>query len=264
MKIFIKQTVKEFTRFSLKATYVFILFIVLVAISTYTAVNIIDNNDTKATRTIGVQGKATKKVTPDEINISFGGNYTDKDILALQNKAHKAVNKATEEIKALGIEEKDISTNNYNIAPEYDYSTNSIKNYRIQIRMQVTIHDLDKNEDLASKVLEKAISAGLNEVYYLQYNISNRDEIMEQLKDEAIQNAKENKKHQEEVLGVKLGKLVRTSLDDNIYYYDSFEPVQRDVAISEGEESRPNVENINLNPGQEELEYQVTLYYEIK
>ncbi len=264
---FIKKVLKHFLLFSSKATYIFFLVILAILLGGLIIQRIVKNTHiNEYPNTIPVTGKATKKVKPDQVTIIIGTNLTDKDILTLQEKSHNAVNKSTNAIKNLGINANDISTNLYEINPNYDYSTDTIKNYQAQIRIEVQIKDIEKNSDLISKVIKEAISSGLNEVYALDYSISNREEIIKELKDEAIENAKKEKKHTEEILDVKLGKLVDTNFDDAYYpLYRDYESYAPKLEVSSTEENnKPEVPDINITPKSMELSKSVTLYYEIK
>ncbi len=266
MKSSLKRIFSNITVFSIKATYVFTLCIIFSLIVLYGISRILEDQNPNYTKnTISIKGRASKSVKPDQAVINLGANFTGKNIIDLQEKAHKAVNEATIVIENLNIDKEDITVNNYNVSPNYDYSTNEIKNYEIYINMQVKIENLSENDQLISKVIKASTQAGLNQVYGLYYEISNRDEILKELKEQAIKNAKDEKEHTEEILGIKLGKLIATDLDHDYYPYPT--PVmdfESRTEVESQDQGYSNVQDIEFNPSSSELEAEVILYYEIK
>jgi uncharacterized protein len=137
-------------------------------------------NECDSSRTIQVSGSATVKVIPDLVTIQLGvtSNATTPQSVYDQNTA--TMKKVTAAIRALGVTDKDISTDYYIIQPVYqNYEALDIKGYRINNSVIVNLKDVSK----VSQVLTAALSAGANEVVNVQFKTSqlrqHRDEARE-------------------------------------------------------------------------------------
>ncbi len=137
-------------------------------------------NDCDSSRSIQVNGSATVKVIPDLVTIQLGvtSNATTPQGVYDQNTA--AMKRVTAAVRALGVADKDISTDYYIIHPMYqDYNDLEIKGYRINNTVIVNLKDVSK----VSQVLTAALSTGANEVVDVQFKTSqlrqHRDEARE-------------------------------------------------------------------------------------
>jgi uncharacterized protein YggE len=91
-------------------------------------------------------------------------------------------------IRALGMPEKDISTDYYIIHPVYqDYNELDIKGYRINNTVIVNLKDVSK----VSQVLAAALSAGANEVVDVQFKTSQLRQYRDQARELAMKAAQE-------------------------------------------------------------------------
>ena len=114
---------------------------------------------------------------------------------------------------------------------------------------------------MTGKVITAASEANLNEVRSLSFVIENKEAILEELKLEAIDDAKSKKDVIANTAGLKLGDLVDISFNgDKPYYYVYDEAGSLSTTKSPSSES---ASDITIQPGTNELSVTVTLYYEI-
>lgn len=252
---------KEIIVFYFKAFFVFILVVLSAGFAIWYAERAEDENDKS---TIAISGQAEREVTPDIVEISIGTFLEGNDPVQLQEDANTAINNAVDQIQALGIEEENIRTSNYNLSSDY-YWEDDEDEYSIDVTIQVTIEDLSSqtNSNIVGDVLAQGAAAGLNQVRYLSYDISNKKEILEELELEAIDDAESKKDSYEDASGLKLGKLVDISFGGGYNYprygFDDF------AAVSEAELGAPVIDTpIEIEVGQDTLQSNVTLYYEVK
>lgn len=251
-------SIKEIIVFYFKAVFVFGLVLATVFFAFWYDTN----SDDSLTDTIAIDGTATRDVTPDIVEVTIGTYLEGNDVVKLQEDANSAINTATESIKALGIEEENIRTSNYNLSSDY-YWDDDTDEYYVDVTLTVKITNLQDREDenIVGTVLSTAASANLNQVRSLFYDISNREEILEELKLEAIENAKSKKDSYADASGLKLGKLKDISFGGGDYYYPMY-----DYATSEAgyAEDKALDNPISIEVGQSTLEASVSLYYEVK
>ncbi|KKQ36107.1 MAG: Orf1 protein [candidate division WS6 bacterium GW2011_GWA2_37_6] len=258
---------KELLKFGAKATFVFFLVVFAMLASSvffYEFVVKPADEDSSVDKTYSVQGYATRKVTPDTATITVGTILEDTNIVNLQNKANEKVSKAITDIKALGIKEEDIQTSEYSVEPDYDSAGERIIGYKINISVKVTIKNTNPEDNLVSDVMSKAIAAGLNEVRNLAYSVEDEENILEELKLEAIDKAKEKAEEQSDRAGLKLGDV--TNVVESGYYpiygYDT--GVLREESAEASPDSTDSGSSIQIQPGQFELSSYVTVTFEIK
>lgn len=171
-------------------------------------------NDCDSSRSIQVSGSATVKVIPDLVTIQLGvtSNATTPQGVYDQNTA--AMKKTVAAIRALGVAEKDISTDYYIIHPVYqDYNDLDIKGYRINNTIIVNLKDVSK----VSQVLTAALSAGANEVVDVQFKTSQLRQYRDQAREMAMKAAQEKARDLASTTNAQAGCVL--NIDENSWSY---------------------------------------------
>jgi hypothetical protein len=158
--------------------------------------------------TVTGQGKVT--YTPDLAIVNLGVQIDKvakpEDALNQLNSKVEGIIKA---VKALGIGDADIQTQNYSLYPQYDYkdnvSTVSGYNANEQLVIRVTGYDQDKNR--LSQVIAAASKAGANQVNNLTFDASNLSDLKQEARVKAISDAKDKSTALATVAGVKLEEI---------------------------------------------------------
>jgi uncharacterized protein YggE len=170
-------------------------------------------------RSISVSGAGSVSATPD-IAYIYVGVHTEAPTAA---EAVEENNTQTQEvINALtefGVDENDIRTTNFSIWPQdkYDPMTGTPtgeKTYVVDNTVYVTVRDLDKLGDLIDTVIE----AGANTVNSIQFDVADKDEVLEQARDAAVKDAEETAQELAASAGVTLGELQTISTFDSQPY----------------------------------------------
>src|SRR3989344_5426227 len=76
---------------------------------------------TTKTNLFTVQGTGEATAVPDTAMISLGVNKEASTVEAAQKQVNEIINKITNDLKKLGVEEKNIKTTNYSVNPNYDF-----------------------------------------------------------------------------------------------------------------------------------------------
>lgn len=188
----------SFISFALKAVFVFILCAGTIVIIGGVLYSTIDKlaTDVRSDKTYSVQGKAKRKVALDSADLNLGVLITGPTAVEVQKQAGEKYNKAIKEIKALGIKEDNIQTQGYSVQPVYKPTTNDIEKYQIDLTLMVKLEGVKPESDLVGKVINVAADAGFNKVNNLNFYLDDYDKIVDEIKGEAIEDAKEeqNKK----------------------------------------------------------------------
>ncbi len=224
--------------------------------------------NTASPRQISVSGEGKMSVRPDIAKFSASVVTTAPRIGDAQRENAKSGNAVIEFLKKQGVEEKDIKTVSYSINPQYQYfdvppcyrspcpphKPPEIISYEVRNMLEVTVRDLNKVDDL----LEGVVENGSNEVGSVVFTVDNPEKILAEARKKAIDDAKEKAKLLAQDLGIRLGHMVSFSESSGgipIPYYEE------KLGVGGGGAPMPAP---SIQPGEQELKINVTLYYEFR
>lgn len=191
------------------------------------------------------EGKATLK--PDSATIRVGVVAKGQTAKAAQDQMNENINKVIEAIKALGIPESDIKTQNYNVNPVYDYSEGQkITNYSANTNITIKV----KNVDLVNKIIDAATSNGANVVGGAEFENLDKTQAENEARSKAITDAKNKAQNIAKTAGFSLGRLIG--------YQEGFVGEPRPLTMLAAD-SKTQIE-----PGTNEVTVTVTLSYEVR
>jgi len=211
-------------------------------------------NTAATTNTVSFNGEGKVLAKPDVAAISLSivtEAVTSKSAQDENSRKSKAV---TDFLKDQGVEEKDIKTTGYNIYPQYrypQYDKPEIRGYQVNQTMEVKVRDLDK----VSSVLDGVVSAGVNQVNSLSFEIDEPEKLKAEARQKAIEDARAKADELEDQLGVDLGKIVNFSESIGGFPGPIFYAAERGMGGGGG----PSVPT-----GENEIIVQVTITYQIK
>ena len=230
------------------------VFMVFAAMNEYKKGGYI-GQDIVAKNTITISGEGKIFATPDIGVIDLGVVSDAKTVAGAQKDNVEKMNKITQAMKDLGVEEKDLKTTNYSIYPSYQYTSgrSDIIGYEVSQTLQVKIRNLDK----AGDILGKGAELGANQVGSLSFTFDDPEKLNQEARTKAIANAKEKADALSNVLDVKLIRIINfteSSYVPPIPYYS-----ERSLGMGGGETATPDIQT-----GQNEVSSNVTIVYEIQ
>lgn len=159
------------------------------------------------TITIEGQGKVTGQPTLAQVDVGLYSEGTDVPDVQQQNA--KKVNAIIDAMKALGIAEKDLQTNNYSIYPRYDYAggTQKVIGYAVSQNVDVKVRDLTK----IGVVLTQVTQAGANQVNGVNFTIDDPTQLKQEARKKALDDARKKAQELADALGVKVVRVVTFS-----------------------------------------------------
>ncbi|HEU5099914.1 MAG TPA: SIMPL domain-containing protein [Roseiflexaceae bacterium] len=137
-------------------------------------------------RQVTVVGRGEVKGAPDTATVQIGVETeatTAKDALAQNSAEAKAVQ---DQLAKLGVDAKDIQTNNFSISPTYGTDGRQVTGYRVSNMVTVKIRQLDQ----AGTLLDQVVQAGANNIYGISFSVENPETLLDQARKAAIENAK--------------------------------------------------------------------------
>ena len=164
------------------------------------------NTSEEATSGISVSGMGEVTGTPDTVEVGLGvsvlGETVDEAATTAAEKAQALIDSLTSN----GVAEEDITTTDYSIYPEYDYSSNEERliGYRVSNTVKAKIRDIDST----GAVLDAATVAGGDDVVVngLSFSIEDNDELVAAAREAAWNDAMTKANQLADLSGQTLGE----------------------------------------------------------
>ncbi len=167
--------------------------------------------------TVSVTGQAKIAYSPDVAKVALGVQIdkvakADDALSQLNGKIAKVV----AAIKAVGIADADITTQNYSLYTQYDYinsinggsGTSVVSGYNANEQVLVKVTDVVNNKERLNKVIAEASKAGANQVLGISFEPSNLEDLKQQARVKAMADAQGKAQSLAGAAGVKLKKVV--------------------------------------------------------
>jgi uncharacterized protein YggE len=208
-------------------------------------------------RVITVVGQGSARVAPDIAQVSVGADTVADTVSDAVKESNSRMDAILSALKALGIAEKDIQTQNYSIsveqvsvAPGLEGSGAAAKpRYRVTNMVNVTIRELGK----VGNVLDAVVEAGANNIWGVSFSVDDTKAALTEARGKAVADAQARARELAGLSGVELGSIVSVSevVGSNSY------PVAVERAFGMGADASVSV-------GEVEVSYQVQVVYSLE
>lgn len=216
----------------------FVLFVAALALSPAQA----------AEKLVTVTGEATVAVAPDTAMIRLGVGTQEKTAREASEANARQMTAVLAAIKDTGVADRDIQTSRLSLQPQYDPNksgTARLTGFQASNQVTVRIRDIDK----LPTVLDRAITAGANEMSGIEFVVSEQSKLLDQARDDAIADARRKAELYAKAAGAKLGRVV------SITEEGSAPPPRPIQALRAGA--------VPIAPGEQTLKAIVTVSYEL-
>ncbi|MFB6246142.1 MAG: SIMPL domain-containing protein, partial [Candidatus Pacearchaeota archaeon] len=185
------------------------ILITLIIVVGLVVLGLIATSSLGSSSTVSATGTATIKAKPDFATVYFDVQTTGENSSEASQKNSEIVGEAKSSLKDLGFNASQITTENYNLRPEYDYGRDKER----KITGYVASHTLKVEIPIEEKEkIGQAVDAGVNAgagVSHINFELGKKRQS--ELKTEAIKKATEDAKEKAEALaegsGNRLGEL---------------------------------------------------------
>ena len=223
-----------------------------------------------ATNTISVSGDGEVFAAPDVATISFTVREEAKKVSDAQDKVSIKVKAALVSVKKLGVEDKDIKTENYSSYPKYEWQEAAAScrglncppvpsGKQVIIGYEVSQHVTVKvrNLEVVNSLVEDLAVAGVTEMQGPNFAIDKEDDLKAEARKQAIDKARTKAEILAHDLGVTLVRIVSFSEGQNYPMYATM----KSVGFGASEAATPAPE---LPQGEQKITSNVTVTYEIR
>lgn len=214
-----------------------------------------------------VTGEGKIEAVPDSATVRLGVAARGATAEAAKNALNTSINKVIAEVKALGVDEKNIKTENFNVYPEYGDSIapsggttpatgNTITGYSANTNISVMV-DGTEPVSLANKIVDVGTKEGANLVGGIDFQVKDKTEAMNKAREMAVADAKRKAEDAAKIAGFKLGNIINYSEGQGGNYPMPMMAKANDARAMGGQET-------NIQPGTNDITMTVTLSYEIR
>ena len=200
--------------------------------------------------TISVRGDGQVESVPDMATLTIGAEITGSDMLKVQQQNNDIINRVRKQL-LVTIDEKNITTSNLSIMPEWDYSgkTPIIAGYKSTNNLMVKVYNLS----ILGNILQLSLSAGANQMGDIRFACKDNSEQQAQALRLAVQDAYTKAQLLAKAAGRTLGKAI--TIHENNPGSTSFAMFALDK--SAGNSAVP------ISPGQLQFKASVEIVYEL-
>ncbi len=155
------------------------------------------------------QGKATYQPDTAEVTIGVQVDRAYSAELAMKQLNDK-MDKIIAAVKAADVPAEDITTQNFSLYPQYDYrdGVQTSGGYSANQQVVVKVKKLNESKEKLAKVIGDATTAGANQIVGVNFSVSNLEDLKQQARIKAIQDARGKAGSLADAAGVRLGKVV--------------------------------------------------------
>jgi uncharacterized protein YggE len=166
---------------------------------------------------IATTGVASTDVVPDMATISIGVDTERPNAADAARENARAAQAAVGEIKAQGIEARDIKTLSITLSPVYDETTDAngrvtkrtLRGYAAHNSLSVRIKDVTKAGSLAGQLMDK----GANSFEGIEFDFSQKEAKYDSLRGDAVRDALRKANSYVNGLGIKLGRVLEIATE---------------------------------------------------
>lgn len=208
-----------------------------------------------AARTISLSGMGSAKGSPDTAHISTGVVSEAATAREALDKNNGAMARVIDELKAQGLEPKNIQTTNFSVRPRFQHFKDGkppvISGYRVVNSVRIKVSDLTK----LGIILDKVVTLGSNQIGGIEFSVADAANLKDMARREAMADASHKAKLYAEAAGAKLGKVLKISED--------FAQIQPRPAFARAA-LEAKAATAPIEPGEQTLQARVNVTWELE
>ncbi len=210
---------------------------------------------------IATTGVASTEVVPDIATISLGVDTERPNAANAARDNARAAQAIIGEIKAQGIEAKDIKTLSVTLAPVYDEVTDAngrvtkrtLRGYIAHNSLSVRVREIEKAGAVAGQLMDK----GANSFEGIEFDYTQKEAKYDALRGDAVRDALRKANSYVNALGLKLGRVLEIATKIPYPVPAGMSPRMLGAAQHEGAAAVP------VEPGVETLRTEVQVTWEL-
>ncbi len=242
---------------SVKITGIIVLGIVFLALlGTY----VIFQVSPVSGNTINAEGVSQIKAVPDLVTIYFNVETKGTTSADATQKNSEIVDNLITNLVKLGLERKEIVTQNFNVYPDYSWVNGQRKEEGYRATHSIKVEISTDRTDKIGQIIDAGVNAGAI-ISYINFELS--VEKQNEYKALALKQATEDARNKAEAiadgLGKTLGKVVSVSTSD--FGYNPWRLYGNDAMATGGAEAK--IATTSIQPGEQDINARVVVVYKL-
>ncbi len=165
---------------------------------------------------LSVSATAKAESIPDTAVVTIGVLTEAQTAKEAKTQNTQQMNQVLAFIKQAGIEDPDIKTSQFNIAPKYNYNNQqqTVVGYQANQTITVKVKNIDKSSEQLESIVDGAVLQGANQIQGVDFFFANNEDLMQNARKKAIAKAIENAQQIAKDAGMQLGRVVNVITAD--------------------------------------------------
>jgi hypothetical protein len=214
--------------------------------------------------TVSANGQAVIDAVPDMVSVYFSIQTNGSSAGEAKDRNAEIADEVVTELVKLGLERKQIVTENFNVYPEYSWKEGKQELEGYKATHSIVVEMSSDELDDVGEVVDAGVDSGAL-ISYINFELSHK--LQNQYKTEALKIAAEDAKLKAEstALGLdrKLGSLVSVSSQSFEYYPWPIYRAEMDLGAGMNAE-QAKVAATNIQPGEQEIRASVSVVYKLR
>lgn len=229
---------------------IFALSIAIVLMASIMYASPLETSDQTEEHTIYISGSAERSVVPDTASLSIGVVVQLPTAKEASEENAVLMSAVISELKALGLQDKEIKTSYVSVRPVYNYeNARTIEAYSASNEVQVTTKVLGNLSD----IIDRSATAGANQIGGISFSVS--DEKQKELRDELLQEAVEDASSKASKLAEELNVKIIGVKTSSISESGGPQPFYAEMAMADQKVATP------IQPGETTVSLSVQVTY---
>lgn len=171
-------------------------------------------SDTTTMRTVQVSGMGETQVEPDTAVIDLGVQTQEKTAQAALTQNNTKMQALVDALKKAKIPSENIQTQTIRLSPRYQVDKNNnqtLEGYTASNVVEVRTTDLES----VGTLLDQAVNAGANTIQNINFEVSNSQKVLDQVRESAVQDAQHKAEQLAKLTNTTLGPIVEIQESSN-------------------------------------------------
>lgn len=237
-----------------------VILIAMILISTIVVISLLrERLVSNIQNQVNIVGIGEVTYVPDVAKVTIGVQV-DRAVTAVDalTQLNKQMNDIVGAIKKMEIPEANIKTQNYYLAPQYDYieERNVVAGYLANQQLVVTINDVDQSTKKISDLISAVSLAGANQIQGINFESSNIENLKQQARVLAIADAREK--------ALVLAEAADVELDKIIGWWENYISGPESPNYYYGKGGADELQSASITTAEHEIQLEYNLSYRIK